>query len=687
MKCSRLSALVCLFLLVPLTTECPAQQDHSAGIQALLQQAGNAEDDAARLQCLKTLRQRPDLNEKLKADLDKLIQEIDRWVNGKKLPYFGRVRKTLDYDFGIAKDSPVYPLTYLYRARMLIWYTMESGSVWCHADRRRQFLGKARGFLEKAEAAYPENRITRMYLGEPILPTKTYPAVDGAPQWAVDQREGLERLADIVEWWIDHRQQEDAQYGGGWGDDCEMWRWWVPVLIAFDDPKITKAQARFSEAMMSQEHMKRGFTSKMSDVEHTAEDSADVITPMMHLNPDDPVWQKRATRLGELMETLWTGRNERGLLQYKSTYFTVDRVDPSPKRACDTVYHPRAVQPTLLYWLRTGDAKLGKLFAEWMKTWVDAAARRERGKPPGIIPSAIHWPDGRIGGLGENWWDPQNHGEATLYRWPSAMRMMLDTLLLTYHMTGDETYLAPIRSMAQHRRRVLATTPQQEPRDGSAAWCASRMGFLNATLAKYRLLTGGKEFDDLLSKSGSYMAFRMGRGMDSLTRALKDNAEALRINWPGYTSEVRYTDRVLRFPALFRKGVMVKESLPNIKKPKTGLLYSAATGDPGGLGYFPLNAVRWLTPPREIAVLVTDTGKDRLVAKLFHFGEKSRPMSAELYLLSPGDYGFELIPDTRTRRVERAEPTPFQITGPRTRISFDLPPRERCTLEVRRMRP
>ena len=58
-----------------------------------------------------------------------------------------------------------------------------------------------------------------------------------------------------------------------------------------------------------------------------ARDSADVITPMMHLDPDNPTWLARAARLAQLMETLWTGRNDRGQLQFKSTYFTVDRVD------------------------------------------------------------------------------------------------------------------------------------------------------------------------------------------------------------------------------------------------------------------------------------------------------------------------------------------------------------------------
>ena len=115
------------------------------------------------------------------------------------------------------------------------------------AQRRREFFGIARGFFEKAARAFPENKIVRMYLGHPTSSYKHYEAVSGAPQWAVYQREGLEHLADIIEWWIDNRMQENGEYGGGWGDDCEMWRWWVPVLIGFDSPKITKAQARFSK--------------------------------------------------------------------------------------------------------------------------------------------------------------------------------------------------------------------------------------------------------------------------------------------------------------------------------------------------------------------------------------------------------------------------------------------------------
>ena len=116
-------------------------------------------------------------------------------------------------------------------------------------------------------------------------------------------------------------------------------------------------------------------------------------------------------RLAELMETVWTGRNKQGMLQFKSTYFTATEVHPDPQKACDTPYHVRAIQPALLYWQRTGDPMLTSLFTEWMDTWVDATARQENDKPAGIIPAALHWPEGTVGGLSPDWWDPRNHGE------------------------------------------------------------------------------------------------------------------------------------------------------------------------------------------------------------------------------------------------------------------------------------
>jgi hypothetical protein len=343
------------------------------------------------------------------------------------------------------------------------------------------------------------------------------------------------------------------------------------------------------------------------------------------------------------------------------------------------------VQPTLLYWQRTGDERLTKLFSAWMDTWIDAAARSERGKPAGIIPTAIHWPDGSIGGVGPNWWDPRNHDEYTLYLYPSAMSLMTHTLLLTHHMTGQAKYLEPIRSMADIRLKYLNAPPRNEPAAGTEAWCAARLGSLSSVITKYRFLTGNTNFDELLSKELlPYMRYRLHDDSGRLLSALQENAEALRINFEGYTSEVRYTDRVLRFPGLFASNGILGKPVATIRSPDPSLLYSMVTGDPGDALYFPLNAVRWLTPPRDIAVLVTESTASEFSAELFGFGKLQRSMSAEFYLLDPGRYKLTvtIVEDEEQKSAGSYE---FSVENRRTRVNFKLPPRKLYVLHISRL--
>jgi hypothetical protein len=341
------------------------------------------------------------------------------------------------------------------------------------------------------------------------------------------------------------------------------------------------------------------------------------------------------------MRDKWTGRNQRGFLQFKSIYFNVEQVDESPRRAFDTVYHPSIVQPTLLYWQRTADPKLTALFGEWLKVWIDAAARAESGKPAGILPSVLAWPAGTVGADGTPWWQPfpLNHNDA-LYNWPGATRLISSTLLLAWHMTLDAKFLVPLHSMAALARKHQGASAGAEP--GSAAWAVKQMdSFLPDTLAKYRFLSGDKQYDDLLTAgAAAYGKFRLSGDKSALVRSLEQNAAALRTNWEAYTSEMRWTDRVMNFTSNYLRHV--SDAAPPLPAPH--VLYSSATGDPGNPLVFPLNAVRWRTPPRDIAALVTDSSAESFAAELYHFGDGSRKLAAEFLLLRPGEYELTIAP-------------------------------------------
>lgn len=663
----------------------------------LIRRAGNAEDEGTRLRLLRDLAAKAPADARWRGELDALLPLVESWADD-------RARAAAAVDSGRAAengylcwfisskvkpraegpmvppepaaDSPLHPLWALYRGRMLIWRVVQVGPLRRVPERRDAYYGEARGLLEEARAAFPENRVIRMYLGEPIPWPSPFAPDPVAPEWANLQREGLEKLADVIGWWAEARQLEDGQFGGGWGDDVEMWRWWTPILIGFQDPVAEAAQERISNGIFRQPHLAAGFTSRVTDVEHSNEDTTDTILPMLHLKPDDPIWRARAMRLAELMRDRWTGRNERGFLHFRSIYFSADKVDDSPGRAFDTAYHASIVQPALLCWQRTGDAGLGALFGDWLKGWVDAAAREDNGKPAGVLPSTIRWPDGGVGFPDRPWWEPfpLSHNDA-LYNWPGASGLMTSTLLLAFHMTGDKSYLEPIRSMAAIRARHRRDPG--EPK-GSAPWCARQMrGFLSDALAKYRTLTGDTQFDELLAADASgYMKFRLGGDARGLIADLRRNAEAFRSNREAFTSEMRWTDRVIGFTSYYLECL----DRPAPPSPSPAVLYASATGDPGTPLLFPMNAARWLTPPREIAALVTDTGPTAFAADLFHFGKSPRDMAAEIYLLRPGEYALTLAPKDGGPPCSRQT---VRVSGPRTRVAFELPPGELVSLSLR----
>ncbi|WP_143473226.1 hypothetical protein [Flavilitoribacter nigricans] len=652
--------------------------------------AGNAREEKERWELLEAVMASDTTDPEIREQLRTLLPFVDRWANGRSIAiqeWQDRENKNYlpwpiregDIDEVVPppppEDSPVYPLWCWYRSRTLIWQAIEYGEIQGHPEILQRYIDESRRLLQVAADAYPRNGIIRLYLGEREKWPTDHRASEKAPDWAVAQKTALSGLQDVIHWWITNRQLTDGQYGGGWGDDVEMWRWWTPALIGLQDQKIQDAQRRLSHGLFQIEKMKGGYTNRIDDVEHTAEDSADTITAMMHIDPTDEAWTSRARHLVHLMKTLWTGVNERGFLQFKSTYFTDTEVDLTPRKACDTVYHPRAVQPALLLWQRTRDPELSEIFTQWLKTWVDAAGRAERGKPAGIIPSAIHWPDGKVGGVGEQWWKPGNYTSNPLYVWPSQMGMMTNSLLLAFHITGDRSFLTPIISMAEIRQKYFRkgmVTPETE---GSEDWCAAQMHrFLTGTLAKYRLITGDTQFDELLEmEQDPYVAYSFFGREDGFTTTMRENAAAFSSNFPLYTSEMRWTDRILNFNSHY-----LRKQYPETPVPNTRLLYSALTGDPGDPLYFPLNGFQWLTDRTDLSVRVKTQSDRSAEVELFGFFDGHRSVPFKTYLLQPGSYQLVLA-DESGKEVSRQE---VQLTEQINRLELKVPGKRALRLQI-----
>lgn len=662
----------------------------------LLKQAGNAHDDRERQSALEKMAALPSLDAAQKKEAASLADFARRW-NESGLKFYGAAmrgkpyRALGDYDFGVAADSPLKPLCEFYRGRMLAWNLIENSNVRTNPKEAKWFKDEAVASFKRASEAFPKNEAARMYLGE-AQPWGSIPEkVAGAPEWATLQREQLERMAEIIRWWITHRQRGNGEFGGGWGDDCEMWRWWSSILLGFDDPQITAAQLKFSRSAVTRPHLKGGFNTEILDVEHAAEDTTDNLVPLMVLEPDNEKWTKWGLKMGDFMRDVWTGRNERGHLQFKSFYFSATEAAAQPHRAFDVIANVGALHPALLAWQKTGDEKLGAQICAWLDTWVDATARSENGKPAGILPASLHWPDGAASGAEGRWWEPVKPGGYmhSYYIWPSVITEITDALMLAHVMTGRETYLAPLRSMAAIRLKYLKNPASAKAAPGGELWCAqelaprrnanSNTGGLVKTLARFKALTGTTEFDELIKLEGSEFVIRTDEeGRRELEKALEESLGALRVNFAGFTSEVRSTDRCVRFVQFLAQDYAF-DDYKGVMQPKHELLYRMVTGDKNA-PRFPQMAVRWLTPPKDIAALVTEASTTRFSAELFHFGREPRALSAELRQLKPGSYQASLTTDGETVKI------PGDVVkiekGRFTRLPFTLPPQKLAVLSL-----
>jgi hypothetical protein len=265
---------------------------------------------------------------------------------------------------------------------------------------------------------------------------------------------------------------------------------------------------------------------------------------------------------------------------------------------------------------------------------------------------------------------------------------MTDALMLAHVMTGKESYLTPRRSMAAIRLKHLKN-PAGELKPGTEAWCADQLaprqnansntGGLVKTLARFKALTGTSEFDELIALEGSEFVIRTDEaGKRELEAALRESLAALRVNFPGFTREVRSTDRVMRFVQFLAQDYEF-DAYKGVMQPKHELLYRMVTGDKNA-PRFPQMAVRWLTPPKDIAALVTEASTTKFAAELFHFGKEPREISAELRQLKPGDYNASLVVDGKP--VKLTESAVKIESGRHTRFAFSLPARKLATLRI-----
>lgn len=546
-------------------------------------------------------------------------------------------------------DDPLYHQALWHLGRIWYWMWREQGGGY----QRRE----ADGVFDLLAEDYPDFDLLSMYRGKKIVHSTDYSAgAEGAPSWAVAQREALGRLMEVIDYWASV-QNENGEFGGGYGDDCEIFRWWPVAVFAADDEIARRTISRLAEGIWDSGIIENGYSAALEDVEHSAEPTSDTLPLMIGMNYGNPVYIERCMETAKCMRDVWTGVNARGHLHFKSAWLSATRCAEDKPYGVDVPMNARAAKPGLwLCWYNNNPALI-KLFADWGRSWVEDAERTGKGKPEGVVPAAVSFADDAIGGYSDNWYHPNLYWD--YYNWESgATNQICDQLLATYDLTDDDRLLYPVEKGLEMARDFWMN-PVRRPQEGSAVWAAK---VLHETgLARYgcqlRTLRRSTRFDDYLEEHGTaYAKFLLTGSKSFLTAACQDSINSTKYNFPLLTTEVKFTDRV---------AVRGADELLS--------MYTGGCGP--GIEY-PYYAVTWSRTDRNFAALVTSARPNLLKVIVYDFHPLDRDVTMTLWRLQPGIYRMRVGPDMdddgehdlnfteKTIRItERGTPVDVRLAG------------------------
>jgi hypothetical protein len=148
----------------------------------------------------------------------------------------------------------------------------------------------------------------------------------GVPEWAFRQTELLGYVKRFVNWYIDHRQIENGEFGGGLSDDGDLTNWWPGTALMGATPdKILASLRRHMEAFYEQGLFTDGLSTIQTDELHSYEEGIQVLGQSMLLDFGNPRHLERAMDTAAALERI-TGVNAAGHRHFRSTYFSGTKI-------------------------------------------------------------------------------------------------------------------------------------------------------------------------------------------------------------------------------------------------------------------------------------------------------------------------------------------------------------------------
>ncbi|WP_246263454.1 LamG domain-containing protein [Caulobacter soli] len=146
----------------------------------------------------------------------------------------------------------------------------------------------------------PDNQLAREYWGDITFGSQGWPAFDqpkapaGTPLWAFRQTQDLKLVTQFVDWWIDQRQSDYGDFGGGISDDTDLTQQWPGVaLMGVQPDKITTSLNRLTDAVYKNGMFTDGLSTIVTDELHAYEEGINANSEALYVDYGDPLAVER----------------------------------------------------------------------------------------------------------------------------------------------------------------------------------------------------------------------------------------------------------------------------------------------------------------------------------------------------------------------------------------------------------
>lgn len=349
----------------------------------------------------------------------------------------------------------------------------------------------------------PDNQIGREYWGDITYGSQGWPAFEqpkapaGAPLWAFRQTEDLKLVSKFINWWIDERQVEFGDFGGGLSDDSDLLQQWPGVaLMGVQPDKIRDSLNRLADAVYKNGMFTNGLSTIATDELHAYEEGINSNAEAMYLSYGDPLAVERLFTTVKALPKI-VDKNPAGHVHFNTNWYSGTVSYREGPWEWQKPYSFGVVHPSILIADYNGDPTARDTVIGLADGYIAHT------KTDGSLPNEI------------NWRSDSERGGTVLQG--SGAGGPFQIFWAAYRLTGDAKYLAPIqwrigkngiRSLGDLNDNALSELKLGEANKDMIVAAAKRGGALERYSAW--TLTGDKSFlEDLYASEIQWNAQHM----------------------------------------------------------------------------------------------------------------------------------------------------------------------------------